>query len=678
MPQPSPRPKPSARGVEGLAATVGRHEPDLGHRDHQLGRDHQRHAAGQRDVALAAAQALAGQVDGHQRRRTGGVDRQARPAQVEEVRQAVGQHAVQRPGQRAQVDRVEVVVLQLRVVVVVAGDEHAGAAAAQPLARLPGVVERLDGDLEEQPLLRVHALGFARHDAEDSRRRIRRSGAGSRPAFVTALPGAARSASNQASASQRSAGTSPTASVPSRSSCQNRSGVSPPPGTRQAMPTMAIGSARSSGCACARACRASSASLMADSPVSDGCGVASSALRAAQRPQRVFVAHRGRSAAPAASCDRRGGGSDRRAAGSGRVAAGQMPDQRVDGRMVPGQRRRQRPGQGRLEPVAQLHRHQRAQAHAAEGLARVDARRGESSAPGRGCRARRRRAARVARRRPAATRRARKRAPAAGPLVTAAARRVRGRAASRDRARACANADQSTGSTTVSGGILPAQPIEQRRAALGGEAAEALAGHFGDIALRRRHPAPGRYRATRPRRCCAPAGHARAGRAPARRARHWPPHSWPGRAAREGAGGREQGEQIEVGQQLIEQLRPPQLGREHGVEGRASMRAPSWLSSRPAACTTPRIAGQASACQPLQEGAELRRIGDVDRRDVHGGTGGFELTQRGDAPAGGTARRRRPIARAAAAPCGSAAPAGARRPPPSPARRAGRRRRGRR
>ena len=97
----------------------------------QLGRDHQRHAAGERDVALAAAQALAGQVDRHQRRRAGGVDRQARPAQIEEVRQPVGQHAVQRAGQRAQVDRLEVGVLQLRVVVVVAGDEHAGAAAAR-------------------------------------------------------------------------------------------------------------------------------------------------------------------------------------------------------------------------------------------------------------------------------------------------------------------------------------------------------------------------------------------------------------------------------------------------------------------------------------------------------------------------------------------------------------------
>ena len=104
MPQPSPRPNPSARCVEGLAAAIGRHEPDLGHRDHEFRRDHQRDATGDRHVGFAEAQALAGQVDGDQRRRAGGVDRDARAAQVEEVRQAIGEHAVQRSGQGPEVD----------------------------------------------------------------------------------------------------------------------------------------------------------------------------------------------------------------------------------------------------------------------------------------------------------------------------------------------------------------------------------------------------------------------------------------------------------------------------------------------------------------------------------------------------------------------------------------------
>ena len=56
---------------------------------------------------------------------------------------------------------------ELRVVVVVARDEDAGARSGEPLARQPGMVERLDRDLEEEPLLRVHALGFARQDAEE-------------------------------------------------------------------------------------------------------------------------------------------------------------------------------------------------------------------------------------------------------------------------------------------------------------------------------------------------------------------------------------------------------------------------------------------------------------------------------------------------------------------------------
>ena len=90
--------------VEGPAASGGRHEADLGERDHEVRRQHQGHAAGQRHVALASPQALAGQVHGDQRRRAGRVDRHARAPQVEQVRQAVGQHAVLRAGQRAGVD----------------------------------------------------------------------------------------------------------------------------------------------------------------------------------------------------------------------------------------------------------------------------------------------------------------------------------------------------------------------------------------------------------------------------------------------------------------------------------------------------------------------------------------------------------------------------------------------
>src|SRR5262249_34829625 len=61
------------------------------------------------------------------------------------------------------------------------------------------------------------------------------------PRCVYILPGTAGSASKKSSTGQRSAGTSRMASRPSRSSCQKAAGLGPP-GKRQLMPTMAIGS----------------------------------------------------------------------------------------------------------------------------------------------------------------------------------------------------------------------------------------------------------------------------------------------------------------------------------------------------------------------------------------------------------------------------------------------------
>ena len=117
-----------------------------------------RDAAGQRHVAVPGAQALAGEVHGDERRRAGGVDRDARAAQVEQVRQAVGEDAVHGPGERPGIDGVAIGELQHRVVVVVAGDEDTGRRTGELLARQAGMVERVDGDLEEQAVLRVDAL----------------------------------------------------------------------------------------------------------------------------------------------------------------------------------------------------------------------------------------------------------------------------------------------------------------------------------------------------------------------------------------------------------------------------------------------------------------------------------------------------------------------------------------
>ena len=96
------------RGVEGLAPAIRRHHPRLREADVHLGRQNEIDAAGQRQVALAEAQALTRQMQRNQRRRTGGVDRDARPMQAEEVRQPAGSDAVG-------IARAEIGVDQVRV-----------------------------------------------------------------------------------------------------------------------------------------------------------------------------------------------------------------------------------------------------------------------------------------------------------------------------------------------------------------------------------------------------------------------------------------------------------------------------------------------------------------------------------------------------------------------------------
>ena len=130
-PQPSPRPKPSARASKVLHRPSGAMKPTFDIATVQFRRDHQRDAAGDDDVGFAEPQALTCEVDGGERRRTGAVDRDARTAQVEQIRQSVGDDAVQRSGQRAGIDAVRIAVLELGVIVVIARDKDGGAGAAQ-------------------------------------------------------------------------------------------------------------------------------------------------------------------------------------------------------------------------------------------------------------------------------------------------------------------------------------------------------------------------------------------------------------------------------------------------------------------------------------------------------------------------------------------------------------------
>ncbi len=128
------------------------------------------HAAGEREVGLAAAQALAGQVDGRERGRLAGVDGEAGSGEAECVGDPVGDDAPVQTGRGVLADGVRAVALgEAGVVVCHGADEHAGAGAAEGRRDGARALQGLPGEFQHQPLLRVHGGGLAGADAEERR-----------------------------------------------------------------------------------------------------------------------------------------------------------------------------------------------------------------------------------------------------------------------------------------------------------------------------------------------------------------------------------------------------------------------------------------------------------------------------------------------------------------------------
>ena len=153
-----------AVAAEATAAAVGGQELAL--RELEVLLRMRRHVdpTGQRQVALPAPDALGGEVHGGQGRRAGGVDGHAGTGEVQAVRHPVGHRGVHRRGRDA-------VAAGLHHLVVVPHDagEDAHRAPRQCGRRVPGVLEGVPADHEEQPLLGVHPLGLAPRDAEEGR-----------------------------------------------------------------------------------------------------------------------------------------------------------------------------------------------------------------------------------------------------------------------------------------------------------------------------------------------------------------------------------------------------------------------------------------------------------------------------------------------------------------------------
>src|SRR5688572_2420133 len=113
------------------------------------------------------AQALDGQMQGGQRGRAGRINRQARPAKVENVRETVGADAVGVAETRVGVITLHAgAVLDLQVQVIVRRDayEDASLLAREALQRKTGIFKGAPRDLQQQSLLRVNLSRFMRGD----------------------------------------------------------------------------------------------------------------------------------------------------------------------------------------------------------------------------------------------------------------------------------------------------------------------------------------------------------------------------------------------------------------------------------------------------------------------------------------------------------------------------------
>ena len=174
--------------IESLAAPVGSHHAGLAEIDGDRRGKDQIHASGQCERGLSVPEAAAGQMDRDQRRRAGGVDRDARSAKIKQVREAIGGDAQCIAGARVSVDPTGIAQLNPAVVVVGDTDEDAGLGAGQALSHLSAIFQVLP---RRPRATGVAADPFARLRAARCRRNADRTGPparGSRPIECLSCP----------------------------------------------------------------------------------------------------------------------------------------------------------------------------------------------------------------------------------------------------------------------------------------------------------------------------------------------------------------------------------------------------------------------------------------------------------------------------------------------------------
>src|SRR5205814_3612637 len=126
------------------------------------------------------------QVHGEQGRGTRGVDGEAGPAQVQEVRDAVGDRPVRRGG-AGQLTVCPAGRGELTVRAVHGADEDAGVRITRVLAEIARLLQQVPRGLQEQPFLRVDVLRVPWEDPEEPRVELVDAVEETAPATVGAL-----------------------------------------------------------------------------------------------------------------------------------------------------------------------------------------------------------------------------------------------------------------------------------------------------------------------------------------------------------------------------------------------------------------------------------------------------------------------------------------------------------
>ncbi len=153
-------------GVKGATPSARRQHVRLTEPDPAFRTEHCVRAADHGVIAFSLPQTLRREMQRHQRRRTGRVHREARTAQIEQIRDPVCRDGKRAADVRVAIDRAGVAAVQIRVIAVRDADENAGAGAGEFFRRQTRVLERFPSCLQQPAMLRIETRRLARGNAE--------------------------------------------------------------------------------------------------------------------------------------------------------------------------------------------------------------------------------------------------------------------------------------------------------------------------------------------------------------------------------------------------------------------------------------------------------------------------------------------------------------------------------